>query len=226
MDVVEGHIAIDPPLGVPVWDIDPYDPSVLSTPKGYYTELRAKGLFAYIPKYAVLACGRYDVTREVFSDWERFVSSRGVGCRISGLRSLGGPEHRARGRSAVPRQDTKRSNRALSPKAVADLKEAFQYAARRLIDDLLARQLFDAIPDLAEAFPSRSFQPSASGDRSPAAGGLRSMVFNALGPDNEIRRSAMAKAPDIVPWITEHCRRDKARAGGVWRNNLSSCGRR
>ena len=43
MDVVEAHIAIDPPRRVPIWDIDPYDPSVLSAPEGYYTELRAKG---------------------------------------------------------------------------------------------------------------------------------------------------------------------------------------
>lgn len=58
MEVVEGHIAIDPPRGVPVWEVDPYDPSVLSAPEGYYTELRAKGPFAYLPKYGALACGR------------------------------------------------------------------------------------------------------------------------------------------------------------------------
>jgi len=33
------------------------------------------------------------------------------------------------------------------------------------------------------------------------------MVFNALGPDNEIRRAAMAKGPDIVPWIMARCQR-------------------
>ena len=33
----------------------------------------------YIPRYAILACGRYDVTKEIFSDHTRFVSSRGVG---------------------------------------------------------------------------------------------------------------------------------------------------
>jgi hypothetical protein len=33
------------------------------------------------------------------------------------------------------------------------------------------------------------------------------MVFNALGPDNALRRAAMAKAPNIVPWITEQCQR-------------------
>ena len=101
--------------------------------------------------------------------------------------------------------------RALSPKAVAALKEQFALAAATLIDDLRARDGFDAVPELAEAFPTTVF---------PAAVGLRdtdrrrlvdygAMVFNALGPDNALRRAAMAKAPDIVPWIMEHCRRDR-----------------
>jgi hypothetical protein len=57
--MIDGHKAIDPPAGVPVWDIDPYDPAVLTDPLDYYAELRSKGPFAYIPGYSVLACGRY-----------------------------------------------------------------------------------------------------------------------------------------------------------------------
>ncbi|PCH71455.1 MAG: cytochrome, partial [Rhodobacteraceae bacterium] len=43
MTMIEGHLAIDQPKGVPVWDIDPYDPAILSDPLPYYAELRAKG---------------------------------------------------------------------------------------------------------------------------------------------------------------------------------------
>jgi hypothetical protein len=39
----------------------------------------AKGPFAYIPRHSVLICGRYTETREVFGDWQRFTSARGVG---------------------------------------------------------------------------------------------------------------------------------------------------
>lgn len=77
--MIEGHIEIDVPAGVPVWDVDPYDTAVLSDPEDYYAELRSKGPFAYISRYSMLACGRYEETKEVFSDWQRFVSSRGVG---------------------------------------------------------------------------------------------------------------------------------------------------
>lgn len=217
MEVVEGHTAIDPPRGVPVWEVDPYDPSVLSAPEGYYTELRAKGPFAYLPKYGALACGRYEVTREVFSDWERFVSSRGVGLQDFRLEKPWRPPSIVLEVDPPYHDKTRRVlNRALSPKAVADLKGAFQEEARRLIDALLARGSFDAIPDLAEAFPTSVF-PKAVGLREADRRRLvdyGAMVFNALGPDNEIRRSAMAKAPDIVPWITEHCRRENLEPEG------------
>ena len=73
------HKAIEPPAGVPVWDVDPYDEAILTDPLPFFEELRAKGPFVYFPKYKVLACGRYEETREVFYDHQRFVSSRGVG---------------------------------------------------------------------------------------------------------------------------------------------------
>jgi len=40
------------------------------------------------------------------------------------------------------------------------------------------------------------------------------MVFNGLGPDNELRRNSMAMGPDIVPWINEQCQRSKIDPGG------------
>lgn len=41
------------------------------------------------------------------------------------------------------------------------------------------------------------------------------MVVNALGPDNAIRRRAMAMAPDIVPWITAACARERLTDSGI-----------
>jgi len=40
------------------------------------------------------------------------------------------------------------------------------------------------------------------------------MVFNALGPDTDLRRRIMAKAPDIVPWINTACLRENLLPGG------------
>ena len=217
MGIVEGHLEINPPGGVPVWDVDPYDPEILVDPDSYYAELRAKGPFAYIPKYSILACGRHEETQEVFSDHERFVSSRGVGLQDFHLQKPWRPQSLVV--EADPPYHSKTRKvlmRALSPKATGALKERFQDAADRLIDTLLERGSFEAVAELAEAFPTSVF---------PAAVGLKksnkralidygAMVFNGLGPDNELRQKSMAMGPDIVPWIAEQCQRKNTKTGG------------
>ena len=43
MELVEGHRPIDCPAGVPLLDVDPYDPEILRAPEAFYAELRALG---------------------------------------------------------------------------------------------------------------------------------------------------------------------------------------
>ena len=74
--IFEGHKYVEPPPGVPEWDIDPYAPEVLAAPEEFYRELRAKGPFVYLTKYAMLACGRYEETRQVFFPTGRTLSHR------------------------------------------------------------------------------------------------------------------------------------------------------
>jgi cytochrome P450 len=215
--LLEGHIPISPPAGIPVWDIDPYADEILLGIEEYYAELRARGALVYIPRYAVLASGRYRETREIFSDWKRFVSSRGVGLTDfkhaepwrppSLILEVDPPYHDKTRRVLV---------RALSARALESLKETLQHTAEKLIDELLEKGTFDAVPELAECYPTTVF---------PAAVGLQeidtrrlvdygAMTFNALGPDNELRRQSLAKAAEVVPWITEQCRRQRLRSEG------------
>ncbi|MGB7183280.1 MAG: cytochrome P450 [Burkholderiaceae bacterium] len=211
MEMFEGHQALAAPEGVPVFDVDPYDPKILCDPVDYYAQLRSLGPFVYIPRYQALACGRYEETRVVFSDWQRFVSSRGVGLQDfkhgdpwrppSIVLEVDPPFHK-KTRTVL--------TRALSPRAVVSLKERFRLAADKLIDELLDKGEFEGVSELAETFPTRVF-PKAVGLKQSDRRKLvdyGAMVFNALGPDNDIRRDAMAMGPEIVPWITEQCRRE------------------
>ncbi|PXA85258.1 cytochrome P450 [Caulobacter sp. D4A] len=216
--MIEGHMAFQPAAGIPVWDIDPYAESVLLNSGDYYAELRARGPLVYIPKWSVLASGRYEETREIFSDHSRFVSSRGVGLNDfkygkpwrppSIILEVDPPDHT---------KTRKVMARALSPKAIAGLKEDFRRAAERIIDQLIEQDDFEAVAELAEAFPVAVF-PKAVGmvdsDRRRLVD-YGAMVFNALGPDNKFRRAAMAQAPDIVPWITAACARDRLTKDGL-----------
>jgi cytochrome P450 len=217
-ELIHGHKAIAPPKGVQLWDADPYDEAVLTSPDAFFAELRSKGPFAYLPRYGVLACGGYEVTREVFSDHERFVSSRGVGLSDFKLEEPWRPP------SVVlevdPPYHTKTRRviiRALSPKVVRELRDAFKADAERLIDEVAAKGEIEGVAELAEAFPTKVF-PQAVGLKKPDARKLidyGAMAFNAIGPDNDLRRRIMARAPEIVPWINEQCARDRLTTDGI-----------
>jgi cytochrome P450 len=218
MELVEGHLAIDPPKGVPVWDIDPFDAGILAEPNAYYALLRAKGPFVYLPKYAVLACGRYAETKAVFSDHTRFVSSRGVGLvdfkysepwrPRSIILEVDPPEH-SRVRRIMAR--------VLSPKVMRANAELFEKLADNLVSAMVAKGAIEAVADLAEVYPTTVF-PQIVGLKDIAPRALLdygAMVFDAVGPDNEIRRTSLAKAETIVPQIMDQCRRDNLADGGI-----------
>ena len=217
MEIVEGHLKISPPKGVPVWDIDPYHPAILTNPMPYYAELRSKGAFAYIPKYSMLACGRYAETKEVFSDWQRFVSSRGVGLddfkyttpwRPPSLVLEVDPPYHSMSKKILMR--------ALAPKPVAQLTEQFRFFAEVLIDALIAKGAFDAVSDFAEIFPTTIF-PAAVGMQDPNRRYLLdygAMVFNSMGPNNDLRNKSLARVPALAQWINTACGRDKLEANG------------
>jgi cytochrome P450 len=106
--------------------------------------------------------------------------------------------------------------RTLSSRAVDALTGAFQAEADALIDRLVGKGSFDAVPDLAQAFPLKVF-PDAVGLASGERENLLTyayMVFNALGPDNRIRRAAMADAAHVQSWIAERCARSALSPGG------------
>lgn len=200
-----------PPAGVPEWDIDPYDVEILKHPTEFFTELRRKGPFVWFSRYGVLGCGRYAEVREVFSDWRRFVSGRGVGMsdfkhekpwRTPSLVLETDPPEHTRARNVI--------GLALAPRAVAALKDRFQQEADLLVDRLLEKGTFECVTELAEPYPLKVF-PDAVGITADNRKNLityGAMVFNGVGPDNAIRRETLAHAAEVVPWIMAKCARD------------------
>lgn len=216
-DHIHGHKAITPPKGVPLWDIDPYDLDNL-TNRSYFEALRAKGAFAFIPKYGVLACGGYAVTKEVFSDPVRFVSSRGVGLSDFKLEAPWRPPSIVLEVDPPYHTKTRRALlKALSPMVVRELRDAFASDAEHLIEAVAMKGRIEAVSELAEAFPTRVF-PKAVGIKYPDTRILidyGAMAFNAIGPDNSLRQASMANAPKIAAWINEQCARDRLTKDGI-----------
>ena len=218
MTLIEGHRPIDPAPGIPVWDVDPYDPEILADPTEYYAELRSLGDVVYIPRYSVLAVGRYALTRKVFSDYKTFVSSRGVGLNDFKLEEpwrppsiileVDPPDH-TRTRKVMARN--------LSQKVVRDYAERFRDVAEDLVDRVLEKGTIEGVTEFAEAYPTTVF-PMAVGMKDANARHLvdyGAMVFNAVGPDNALRRNAMSHAGELVPWINAACARERLTDDGL-----------
>lgn len=206
-----------PPGDIPTWDIDPYDDAILANPGDYYAELRERGPLVWLTRYGMWASGRYEEVKTIFSDWQRFCSSRGVGLSDFKLETpwrppsiileVDPPEHK---RTRTVMMNT------LSSRALASLVEGFEAHADLMVDGLVGVGEIDAIPDLAQAFPLKVF-PDAVGLVKDDRENLliyANMVFNALGPDNQIRRDALAQAGAVQSWIAAQCEREALAPGG------------
>jgi len=218
MTIVEGHRKIDPHSSIPVLDCDPYDDGILTAPHEFWRELRAAGEAVYIPRYSVLAVGRYETTRATFSDHQSFVSSRGVGLtdfrvgkpwRPPSLILEADPPNHTRTRTVMAR--------VLSPKVVRGMEEMFLATAEQLVDAALQKGEIDGVVDLAELFPASVF-PRAVGMTEVNIRHLvdyGAIAFNSVGPDNALRQASMARAPEVVAWVTAACARDRLNTEGL-----------
>jgi hypothetical protein len=108
-------------------------------------------------------------------------------------------------------------NRVLSPAVMKQLRERVATAAEKKADELTGRRAFDAIPDLAEAFPLSVFPdavglPQEGREHLLPYGGL---AFNAFGPPNELRQKALDRAAPHIAWVTDQCRRENLASDGL-----------
>ena len=206
------HLKRQPPNGnFSVWDVDPYDASLLAASQQYYRQLRERGPLVWLSRYGIWASGRYKPVKEIFGDWKRFCSSRGVGLTDfkteepwrppSIILEVDPPDH-DRTRSVMAR--------AMSAQVISALSERFQAEADALVERFVGKGPFDAVAQLSQAYPLKVFPDAVGLDEQGRENLLQyaTMVFNALGPDNALRRNAMADAPRVVAWIADKCRRE------------------
>src|SRR5262249_15188343 len=155
--------------------------------------LREAGPVVYLDKWNVYGVARYAEVHAVLNDPATFCSSRGVGLsdfkketpwRPPSLILEADPPAHARTRGGLAN--------VLSPTVMKQLRGRFTAAAEERVDALLAMRSFDAIPDLAEAYPLSIF-PDALGLMPEGREHLipyASLVFNAFGPPNQLRQDA------------------------------------
>lgn len=137
--------------GRPTADVDLFSEAALLDPYPLYRQIRDAGPAAYLPKYGVWAMGRYDQVRAALHDWRTYSSAEGTGLNKASNQTTKGiiiatdpPEH-DRLRDVLSER--------LAPRALRDLTEDIARQADDLVASQVRRGSFDAVGDLARAFP-------------------------------------------------------------------------
>jgi cytochrome P450 len=195
---------------IPSLDIDPFSMEFLDNPRPSHELLREAGPVVRLDKWNVYAVARYAEVWAVLNDPQTFCSSRGVGLsdfakeqpwRPPSLILEADPPAHTRTRAVL--------NRVLSPAVMKQIRARFAAAAEAKVDELLKKGSFDAIADLAEAYPLSVFpdavglKPEGREHLLPYAG----VVFNAFGPPNQLRQTAIERSAPHQAYIAEQCQR-------------------
>lgn len=198
-------------------DLDPYDPAFLADPFPRHAELRDPAPVVWLSRYGCYAMARHAEVKAALSDWETFISARGVGLsdfarerpwRLPSLLLEADPplHHRTRGLMNKVASLTDLRGRAPEWRAVAD----------DLVSRAVADGAVDGVTHLAEAFPLRIF-PQLIGLREDGRENLipyGTATFNAFGPRNALLEESLAGAAASTAWIDESCRRENLKPGG------------
>jgi 4-methoxybenzoate monooxygenase (O-demethylating) len=195
----------------PSSEVDPFCRDFFEDPFPAHQELREAGAVVRLSRYDVLAVARYAEVHAVLNDWQTFCSSRGAGLTDFAR------EKPWRARSLIlevdpPLHDRTRRvlNRVLSAATIRGLRQRFAAEADALVDNLVERGSFDAIADLAEAYPLTVF-PDAMGMPRENRHFLlpyANMVFNSFGPRNEFFEAAVVDAEPVLAWLRQQMQRD------------------
>jgi cytochrome P450 len=203
---------------IPHLDVDPFSMEFFADPYPTHERLRESGPVVYLDKWNVYGVARYAEVHAVLNDPATFCSSRGVGLsdfkkekpwRPPSLILEADPPAHTRTRAVL--------SEVLSASVMRQLRERFVAAAEALIDRLLEKRSFDAIADLAEAYPLSIF-PDALGLKPEGREHLlpyASVVFNAFGPPNQLRQEAIERSMPHQAYVAEQCQRDNLAPGGI-----------
>jgi 4-methoxybenzoate monooxygenase (O-demethylating) len=204
-------------LDIPQLDLDPYAEANLLDPYPMHEVLRQAGPVVWLKPYGVFACARHQEVHAVLNDWETFISGAGVGLTNFNL------ETPFRPKSLILEQDPPFHtqtrailSRILSPKTVLQIRDTFAKVADEMVERCLAKGDIDGIHDLAQPYPLKVF-PDAVGLEEDGRENLLlygDMVFNSMGPRNELLAKSTQKMQPVTQWIMDHCQRSMLRPGG------------
>jgi cytochrome P450 len=205
------------PEGAPVISADPFSPEHLANPHPLHEQLREAGPVVRLGHYGIWGMARYEQVNASLKDWRTFSSASGAGLsdfrkekpwRVPSLLLEADPPTHTIAREVV--------GATMSPPALKALRPDFESEASALVERLIALGSFDAVTQLAEAYPLKVFGDAVGLPEEGRENLLpyANMVFNAFGPRNQLLADAMSNAQPVQQWIAASCSRERLRPGG------------
>lgn len=181
-------------------DLDLFGDELLTDPYPAYQNLRNLGGAVHLESLNAWALPRYDGVRGALGDWQTYsatslaltapVNEMFVGTILA---------------TDPPQHDVLRSVLAerLGPRAVRSLQADIEARAEHLVNDVVARDTFDAVTDLAAAFPfAVVFDLIGLPDEArPNMLRWADATFNIFGPMNSRTVDGLAAAQEMFGWL-------------------------
>lgn len=137
--------------GIPTCDVDIFGEPCILNPHPHYKTIRDLGPIVELSSHNTLCAARYEDVRAILMNKNVFISSRGVSLNefinqnlVGTVLSSDPPRHTRIRKTLV---------KPLQPQALEAIKSRIQSEADALIDDLISKQSFDAVTDLASHLP-------------------------------------------------------------------------
>lgn len=205
-------------IEIPELDIDPYASENLIDPYPMHQRMREAGPVVKLKPYpGVVACARHEQVHAVFNDHATFISGAGVGLTNFNLEAPFRPKSLILEADPPLHTQTRAVlSRILSPKAVMQIRATFAEVAEQMVERCVAKGRIDGIHDLAQCYPLKVF-PDAVGVEDDGRENLLvygDMVFNSMGPRNELLARSTQRMAAVTDWIMAHCQRAHLRPGG------------
>ncbi len=196
-------------LTTPTLELDLFANDVLVDPYPFYARLRDLGGVVHLPVNDVYALTRYDVIRNALADWETF-SSASIGFNPIVNEALTGTSLASDPPVHTQLRATLTEN--LSPRALRGLKDGIEAKADALVAALVAQGSFEAIDDLARAFPLEVVADLIGFTGEARANMLRwgQAAMEVIGPMNQRTAENFPIAGELYGWCSHVAAADLA----------------
>jgi cytochrome P450 len=200
-----------------VTSIDLFSDEVLADPYPTYRLLRDAGPAVYLERIDAWALARDASVRAALTDWETFSSAAGVALTEGVNQALTGTVLA----SDPPEHDRLRAvmSERLAPRALGGFRTSVRRQADAMVRDLVRRRSFDAVEDLARAFPVAVLLDliGLPDDGRDQVLNWADGAFNAFGPDNERLRRSLPVHQDKFDYLASVVASDRLAPGSIGR---------